>query len=176
VARPQRFSTFFRSAAGALLTLSLSCASSPWPDEPGVPVALARAANVDAADSFLSALTAARQSHGLPAPMVAPRYQSEMTNLAEDLQVGKTSVEGARRAIDAWGSATYHHAVETWLVDCANGAPRIPSALGERPTVVVAFAAAHFRPRSLAADQCVVLVVVPTGADEPTHAVETASN
>jgi hypothetical protein len=156
--------------------LTLSCASTPWPDEPGLPVALARAANVDASDSFLSALTTARLAHGLPAPMVTPQHQSEITIFAEDLQVGKTSVEGARRAIEAWGNVAYHHAVETWLVDCANGAPRIPSALGERPTVVVSFAAAHFRPRSLAADQCVVLVVVPTGAEEPTHPVETAAN
>ena len=157
------------------MTLSLSCASTPWPDEPGVPVALARAANVDAADSFLTALTTARQAHGLPAPMVTPQHQSEMSSLAEDLQSGKTSAEGARLAIEAWGGATYHHAVETWLVDCANGPPKIPAALGERPTIVLSYAAAHFRPRSLAADQCVVLVVVPTGADEPQRPVQTAA-
>jgi hypothetical protein len=174
LARRERFSGFVWIATGACLTLSLACASTPWPDEPGVPVALARAANVDAADSFLSALTTARQKQGLPAPMVAPQHQSEMTILAEDLQSGKTSVEGARQAIEAWGSATFHHAVDTWLVDCANGAPRIPPALGERPTIVVSFAAAHFRPRSMAADQCVVLVVVPTGADEP-RPIETAA-
>jgi hypothetical protein len=163
------------SAAGACLTLSLACATAPWPDEPCVPVALARAANVDAADSFLSALTTARLAHGLTAPMVAPQHQSEITIFAEDLQAGKTSVEGARRAIEAWGSVTYHHAVDTWLVDCTKGAPQVPSALGERPAFVVSFAAAHFRPRSLAADQCVVLVVVPTGADEPQHPIETAA-
>ena len=164
------------SAAGACLALSLGCASTPWPDEPGVPVALGRAANVEAADSFLSALTTARQSRGLPEPMVTPRYQSEMSTLAEDLQSGKTSAAGARRAIEAWGGATYHHPVESWLLDCASGPPRIPSALGEHPAAVVSYAAAHFRPRSLAADQCVVLVVVPTGGEEPVHAVDTAAN
>ncbi|HEY4392775.1 MAG TPA: hypothetical protein VGP64_01880 [Polyangia bacterium] len=151
--------------------LSLACASSPWPDEPGVPVALSRAANVDAGDSFLAALTTTRQAQDLPAPMVTPRYQSEMSTLAEDLQSGKTSVAGARRAIEAWGGATYHHAVKTWIVDCGKGTPQVPSALGELPTAVVSYAAAHFRPRSLAADQCVVLVVVPTSAGEPVRAI-----
>ena len=43
--------------AGFGLALSLSCASTPWPDEPGLPVAVGLAANVDAGDSFLTALT-----------------------------------------------------------------------------------------------------------------------
>jgi hypothetical protein len=176
LARAEGFSRFVRGAAGACLALSLSCASTPWPDEPGVPVALSRAANVDATDSFLTALTTARQAHDLPAPIVTPRYQSEITIFAEDLQSGKTSVEGARRAIEAWGGATYHHAVDSWLVDCATGAPKIPPALGERPTAVVSYAAAHFRPRSLGADQCVVLVVAATGAAESTQSFDTAAN
>jgi len=163
------------SAAGACLALSLGCASTPWPDEPGVPVALGQAANVEADDSFLTALTTARQAHGLPAPVVTPSYQSEIRNFAEDLQSGKTSAAGARRAIEAWGGVTYHHAVESWMVDCASGAPQIPSALGELPAAVVSYAAAHFRPRSLAADQCVVLVVVPTSREEPARPVETAA-
>jgi hypothetical protein len=168
-------SRFVRGAVGVCLGLSLGCASTPWPDEPGVPVALGRAANVEADDSFLTALTTAREAHGLPAPLITPSYQSEIRNFAEDLQSGKTSAAGARRAIEAWGGVTYHHAVETWLVDCASGAPQIPSVLGELPTAVVSYAAAHFRPRSLAADQCVVLVVVPTGRDEPVRSVETAA-
>jgi hypothetical protein len=171
VARAKGFSRLVWSAAGAGL-LSLACASTPWPDEPGVPVALGRAANVDAGDSFLSALTTARQAHGLPAPLVTPRYQSEMSTLAEDLQSGKTSAAGARRAIEAWGGATYHHAVDSWLLDCGKGAAQVPSSLGEIPTAVVSYAAAHFRPRSLAADQCVVLVVAPTGSGEAVHAAD----
>jgi hypothetical protein len=155
--------------------VSAGCASSPWPDEPGVPVAFGRAANVEAGDSFLTALTAARQAHGLPEPLVTPSYQSEIRTFADDLQSGKTSAAGARRAIEAWGGVTYHHAVDSWLVDCANGAPQIPSSLGELPTAVVSYAAAHFRPRSLGADQCVVLVVVPTGGAEPVRSVDTAA-
>lgn len=173
--RPPRASRVLWSAAGACLALSLGCASTPWPDEPGVPVALGRAANVDADDTFLTALTTARQAHGLPAPVVTPSYQSEIRNFAEDLQSGKTSAAGARRAIEAWGGVTYHHAVDSWLVDCASGAPQIPPALGELPTAVVSYATAHFRPRSLAADQCVVLVVVPTNREEPVRSVETAA-
>lgn len=175
MARKKSFSRFVWGAAGACLALSLGCASSPWPDEPGVPVALGRAANVEANDSFLTALTTSRQARGLPAPLVTPSYQSEINTFAEDLQSGKTSVAGARRAIEAWGGLTYHHTVETWLVDCAKGALQIPSVLGELPTAVVSYAAAHFRPRSLAADQCVVLVVVPTGAAEPVRSVDTAA-
>jgi hypothetical protein len=167
---------FISCAAGACLALSFACASSPWPDEPGVPVALGRAANVDAGDSFLSALTASRQAHGLPAPMITPSYQAEIRTFAEDLQSGKTSAAGAQRAIEAWGGTTYHHAVKSWLADCGKGAPQIPPALDEMPTAVVSYAAAHFRPRSLGADQCVVLVVAATGADEAVHAVDLAGN
>lgn len=163
-------------AAGVCLALALSCASTPWPDEPGVPVALGRAANVDAGDSFLSALTTARQAHGLPAPLITPRYQSEISTFAEDLQSGKTSAAGARRAIEGWGGATYHHAVKTWLVDCGKSPPQVPSALDEMPAAVVSYAAAHFRPRSLGADQCVVLVVAATGADEAVHTVDLAGS
>jgi hypothetical protein len=151
------------------LALSPSCATTPWPDEPGVPVALGRAANVEAGDSFLAALTAMRQAGNLPAPLVTPSYQSEIRTFAEDLQAGKTSAAGARRAIESWGKAAYHRAVESWLVDCSNAAPKVPSKLGELPAAVVSYAAAHFRPRSLANDQCVVLVVATTGGGEAVH-------
>ncbi len=166
-------SRFVSRAAGVCLALTLSCASTHWPDEPGVPVELGRAANVEAGDSFLAALTAARQARGLPAPLVTPRYQSEIRTFADDLQAGKTSAAGARRAIEGWGGVAYQHGVESWLVDCGKGAPQIPSALGELPSAVISYAAAHFRPRSLAADQCVVLVVAPTGgAGEAVRAVD----
>ena len=36
---------------------TVACASLPWPDEPGVPVEMSRAANVQAEDSFLARLT-----------------------------------------------------------------------------------------------------------------------
>ncbi|HEY6475156.1 MAG TPA: hypothetical protein VI456_01160 [Polyangia bacterium] len=165
------FLRFVSRGAGVCLALALSCASNPWPDEPGVPVALGRAANVDAGDSFLSALTATREARGLPAPMVTPRYQSEIGTFADDLQGGKTSAAGARRAIEAWGGSAYRRTVKSWLVDCGKGSSQLPSALAELPSAVVSYAAAHFRPRSLATDQCVVLVVAPTGAGEAVRAV-----
>ena len=43
---------------------------------------------------------------------------------------------------------------------------KLPSALVERPSAVVSFAAAHFRPRSLASDQCAVLVVALEGSEQ----------
>ncbi len=142
----------------------LSCASTPWPDEPGLPVAVGMAANVDADDAFLAALTAARAARGLPAPLVTPHYQSEIRNFADDLQAGKTSAAGAQRAIETWGRLAYQRPVATWLVDCGTGLqPRIPAALAALPVAVVSYAAAHFRPRSLATDQCAILVAALTG-------------
>ena len=154
---------------GVGLALALSCASTPWPDEPGLPVAVGLAANVDAGDSFLTALTAARATRNLPAPLVTPHYQSEIRNFAEDLQAGKTSAAGARRAIESWGRVAYQRPVASWLIDCGPAStPQIPSALAELPIAVVSYAAGHFRPRSMAADQCAVLVVALTsGGDQP---------
>jgi hypothetical protein len=157
--------------AGVCLALVLSCASSPWPDEPGLPVAPGLAANFDAGDSFLTALTAARAARSLPAPLVTPRYQSEIRNFAEDLQAGRASVAGARRAIESWGRVAYQRPVASWLIDCGSGrAPQIPTVLAELPVAVVSYAAAHFRPRSLAHDQCAVLVVALEGGDEAVSA------
>jgi hypothetical protein len=153
-------------AAGVCLALALSCASTPWPDEPGLPVAVGLAANVEMGDASLTALSAARAARSLPAPLVTPSYQSEIRNFAEDLQAGKTSVAGAQRAIEAWGRVAYRRPVASWLIDCGTGQPpQIPSALAELPTAVVSYAAAHFRPRSLAAVQCAVLVVAPKSGD-----------
>ncbi|HVZ86317.1 MAG TPA: hypothetical protein VHG72_05070 [Polyangia bacterium] len=161
-------------AIGLVLALSaFSCASTPWPEEPGVPVAVGLAANVDAGESFLSALTAARAAINLPAPIVTPRYQSDIRNFAEDLQAGKTSAEGARRAILAWAQAAYQRKVLAWALDCAAGRNMpLPSGLTELPTAVISYAAAHFRPRSMAADQCAVLVVALTGTEAPPPAVK----
>jgi hypothetical protein len=159
---------FASPAAGVCLALTLSCASTPWPDEPGLPVAVGLAANVDAGDSFLTALTTARAARSLPAPLVTPHSQSEIRNFAEDLQSGRTSVAGARRAIEGWGRAAYRRQVASWVIECGavGQPPQIPSSLAELPVAVVSYAAAHFRPRSLAADQCAVLVVALEGGDE----------
>jgi hypothetical protein len=157
--------------ASVCLALALSCASNPWPDERGLPVTVGLAANVDAGETFLAALTAARAARSLPAPLVTPRYQSEIRNFAEDLQAGKTSAAGAKRAIERWGVVAYRRPVASWLVDCGAGQPpQIPPALAGLPSAVVSYAAAHFRPRSLPADQCAVLVVALTGGDEAVSA------
>ncbi len=136
-----------------------ACAGLPWPDEPGVPVALSRAANVQAADVFLAKLTAERRAANRAAPVLAPRLDDVLRAAAEDLQAGKLTAGEVKRGIERWGSA--------WLVDCAGGENmKLPSALVERPSAVVSFAAAHFRPRSLASDQCAVLVVALEGSEQ----------
>jgi hypothetical protein len=137
-----------------------ACATSRWPDEPGKPVPVAMAENVEAADQFFDALTAARQQRGLAPAVTVPRYQSEIRNFADDLQQGKTSAPGAQRAIRTWGQLSFQAPVDTWLVDCGPGhPPELPDPLLSAPTVVLAYGAAHFHPTSAPADQCVVLVV-----------------
>ena len=146
------------------------CAGHPWPDEPGVPVALSRAANVQADDAFLTRLTADRRAANLTAPLVTPSHQTDIRAFAEDLQAGKLTASEARSAIDRWGRAAYQRPVAVWLIDCAAGENmKLPSALVSRPSAVVSFASAHFRPRSLAADQCAVLVVAVEGAEQVTQ-------
>jgi hypothetical protein len=159
--------------AGVCLVLVLACASTPWPDEPGLPVAVGLAANVDAGDSFLTALTAARRAQSLPPPLVTPRYQSEIRSFAQDLQAGRTSAAGAKRAIESWGRVAYQRPVASWLLDCSGPSPLIPTALAELPSAVVSYAAAHFRPRSLPRDQCAILVVALTGGGGETVRSET---
>ncbi len=145
--------------------LGIGCATSPWPDEPGLPVTLSQAANVEAGDAFLAALTAERRAAGLPAPLVTPRYQPDIRSFANDLQAGKISVAGALRAIDAWGRAAYQRPVASWVVDCGGGAPQIPPGLAKLPAAVVSYAAARFRPQSLPREQCAVLVVSVSGSE-----------
>lgn len=146
------------------------CAGHPWPDEPGVPVALSRASNVQADDAFLTRLAADRRAANLPAPLVTPSHQTDIRAFAEDLQAGKLTASEARSAIDRWGQAAYQRPVAVWLIDCAAGETmKLPGALVNRPSAVVSFASAHFRPRSLAADQCAVLVVALEGAEQVTQ-------
>ena len=146
-----------------LLLLS-SCATLPWPDEPGLPVELSQAANVDAGDAFLTALTEKRRTAALPAPLVAPRYQADIRNFAVDLQSGKISAVTAQRAIRAWGQAAYQRAVDPWIIDCGAGSNMVlPDKLVNQPTTVISYAAAHFRPRSMPAEQCAILAVSLTG-------------
>ncbi len=146
-------------AGGLALALASGCATSRWADEPGKAVPVSRAANEEVADQFLNALTAARQANGLPAPVVTPRYQSEIRNFAEDLQSGKTSAPGAQRAIRSWGRAAFQTSVAAWALDCTASPQSIPEALVRVPAAVVSYAAAHFQPQSAASEQCAVLVI-----------------
>lgn len=151
---------FDRRLTLAACLLVGACATSRWPDEPGKPVPVAMAENVEAGDQFFDALSATRQQKGLPPALTVPRYQSEIRNFAQDLQQAKTSAPGAQRAIKAWGQAAFQAPVDAWLIDCAPGhAPELPDPLVSSGTAVVSYAAAHFHPASAAGDQCVVLVV-----------------
>src|SRR5579884_4257150 len=98
-------------AGGLALALGSGCATSRWADEPGKAVPVSLVANEEIGDQFLNALTAARQANGLPAPVVTPRYQTEIRTFAEDLQAGKTSVPGAQRAITTWGRTAFQTSV-----------------------------------------------------------------
>jgi hypothetical protein len=148
--------------AGVLLLSS--CATLPWPDEPGVPVEISQAANVDAGDAFLTALTEKRRVAGHPAPLVAPRYQADVRTFALDLQSGKISAVTAQHAIQAWGQTAYQRAVDPWIIDCGAGSNMVlPDKLVNQPTSVISYAAAHFRPRSMPAEQCAILAVSLTG-------------
>ncbi len=141
------------------LAIGSGCATARWADEPGKAVPVSLAANEEAGDQFLNALTSAREANGLPAPVVTPSYQSEIRNFAEDLQAGKTSVPGAERAISSWGHARFQTNVMAWALDCGGPTPEVPDTLVKTPSAVVSFAAAHFRPQSAAGEQCAVLVV-----------------
>jgi hypothetical protein len=146
--------------------LTLACATLPWPDEPGVPVAVSQAANVDTGDTFLAILSEKRRAAGRSAPLVTPRYQADIRSFAADLQIGKASAAGVRRAIESWARAAYQRDVEPWVIDCATGAEmQIPAQLVELPSAVISYAAARFRPRSLTRDQCAILVVALTGSE-----------
>jgi hypothetical protein len=151
---------------------TLACAALPWPDEPGVPVAMSRAANVQAEDAFLARLMADRGAAGRSAPVVTPGYQTEIRSFAEDLQAGKTSAAEARRSIERWGRAAFQRDVGSWVVSCTGGGMTVPSELVDMPSAVVAVAAAHFRPRSMTAEQCALLIVAVRGG-ESVPAVQT---
>ena len=151
---------------------TLACATLPWPDEPGVPVEMGRAANVEAEDTFLARLTADRGAAERTAPVVTPRYQSEIRSFAEELQAGKISTAEARRSIERWGRAAFLRDVDAWVVSCTGGGMTVPSELASMPSAVVAVAAAHFRPRSMIAEQCALLIVAARGG-EAVPAVQT---
>jgi hypothetical protein len=68
--------------------------------------------------------------------------------------------------VDSWGQAAYQRTVEPWVIDCGAGDQMpIPQGLVELPSAVISYAAAHFHPRSLAGEQCAVLVVSLTGSE-----------
>ena len=153
-------------AAWAAASLSTGCSHSNWPEEPGVPVELVRSANIDSGDAFWNGLVAQRRAAGLNDPMLGPRYQEGIEKLAEEVQMGKLSVAQAERAVDAWARSAYHRDITTYALDCAAGrAMPVPSVLARAPFVAMAYAAAHFRPRSSAANRCVILAAAVSGQE-----------
>src|SRR5581483_142984 len=137
-----------------------------WRGELGSPVELNRVENVNAADDFFAELTARRRDVGGAEPSVAQRHQSAIRRMAEDLQAGKSSLSDALLAVRSWARGAYGRDVETYAVDCASGTPRpLPPELIKPPCVAIAYAAAHFRPRSQSSNRCVILAVAVTGSE-----------
>jgi hypothetical protein len=143
-----------------------SCAHSPWPDEPGIPVEIVRFDNLNAGDAFFATLTDRRRAANREPPVTAPRYQSDIRAFADDLQAGKTSIRAAERAVEAWARAAYAREVKTFALDCSAGsAMPLPDLLVQTPVAVISYAAAHFHPRSLPKRQCAILGVVLVGSE-----------
>jgi len=152
------------SLLGALL--ALACSHRPWPDEPGIPIELRRADNVEAGETFLSTVANRRRADNRTEPIVAPLYQEAIRPFAEDLQTGKTSVGAVERDVEAWARRAYRRDVKTFVLDCSAGsAMPLPPLMVETPSLVIAYAAAHFRPRSLPNAQCAIVAVVVVGSE-----------
>ena len=144
----------------------MGCSHSSWPDEPGVPIELVRSANIDSGDAFWSGLLEQRRAAGLVDPLLGPRYQEGIEKVAEDVQTGKLSVAQAEHAVESWARSAYHRDVTTYAIDCAAGrAMSVPAALARAPFVAMAYAAAHFRPRSSDANRCVILAAAVSGQE-----------
>jgi hypothetical protein len=149
---------------GALLLLG--CGHTSWPDEPGVPVEAAMIADVNAADAFLSALTARRRAADRAAPIVVFEHQAEVRTFAGGLRAGTASAAGTEKALREWARSIYGANVAAFVLDCSQGEKMaLPDSLIESPSGTVLFAAAHFRPKSLAQNQCAILVVEPSGTE-----------
>jgi len=164
--RPVVFSAARALWLACLGLAAFGCAGPGWPDEPGVPVTVSRARNLDAEEAFVDDLTTLRLGEAVPEPIVTPALQHAIRTIAERLQTGSLSAEQARQISAAWGRAVYHRDVDAWALDCSAGRKMwVPPALIDRPTVVISYASAQFRPRSAAADQCATLVVSARGSD-----------
>ncbi|HVZ72697.1 MAG TPA: hypothetical protein VHJ20_10020 [Polyangia bacterium] len=94
-----------------------------------------------------------------------PSLQRALSPVGQKLQAGVATVADAQQASERWGRAAFRSEVEVWVLDCAAGREMdLPSALVNRPTAVLAYAAAHFRPRSLSSDQCAIVVVAASSS------------
>jgi hypothetical protein len=144
----------------------LGCAGSGWPDERGVPVEAGSAQTIQVEERFLETLTSRRVGTTLPTPVVTPHLQPKIRQIAEFMGQGVLSAAGAQREALRWGALAYRGDVEAWVLDCRKGAGMaLPRTLLVRPTAVISYAAAHFRPRSLASVQCAIVVVAAKGGE-----------
>jgi hypothetical protein len=136
-------------------------------------VLVSYADNARVSDTFIEALTASRAGTTLPAPRATPYFEARVRRIAEAMQTGEASAPTALDNARRWGAAAFHRPVEVWLLDC--GDTRFPGALTSPPVVTIAYAAAHFRPRSSAMVQCAI-VVVSTGGTERVAAVSVGAS
>jgi hypothetical protein len=154
------------SRLGLVALVAFGCGGARWPDEPGIPVAVGRARNLNSDEAFIEALTTRRLGEALPRPIVTPALQRAIRPIAEQLQDGSVSAERALRASQAWGRSAYHRDVDAWVLDCAAGKEMwLPSALIAQPILVISYASAQFRPRSARSEQCATIVVSARGSE-----------
>jgi hypothetical protein len=150
----------------ALVAGIVGCAGAGWPDEPGLPVPVSHVQNGRAAAVFHDALVARRAGKTVPEPLVTDSLQRWLRPIAERLQSGDASVGATLKMCRRWGRSAYHHDVDAWVLDCAQGRDMwLPPELTTRPTAVISYAAATFRPRSLPNDQCAIVVVSANGSE-----------
>jgi hypothetical protein len=154
-------SSHLRCLTAALLPL-LGCAGVEWPDQPGTPVPLSRADNVEASDTFLKVVTERRQADGLSQPIVIVKLQSQMAEAILAVQDGRLSPQDAIRNTDMWGATILGGDVDTWLIDCSSGSKmKVPRALLKTETLSLTFSAGYVRLPGATENMCAVLVMAP---------------
>jgi hypothetical protein len=130
-------------------------------------VAASHALNARIEDDFLRQVAIRRAGRAVPEPIITPRYQKTLHVLAGKLQDGTISARKAHEASEEWGRRVYHGDVGAWVLDCEPGRDLwIPPDLLSAPTAVISCAVARFRPRSISTEQCAIIIVSATAAQE----------